>query len=82
MSPLSRNFSFGHWIGKGFTQKEARLKIDGVVEGLETVKAVKKMAQKYGVEMPIVDAVYSTLFENIQSHTALQNLMGRDLKSE
>ncbi len=82
MSPMSRNFLFGHWIGKGFTQKETLLKIDGIVEGVETVKAVKKMAQKYRAEMPIVDAVYATLFENMPPHTAVRNLMGRDLKSE
>jgi glycerol-3-phosphate dehydrogenase (NAD(P)+) len=82
MSSMSRNFSFGHSIGKGLDKKEAFLKIGGVVEGVETVKSVKKMAQKYQVEMPIVDVVYSTLFENMSPQVAVQNLMGRDLKSE
>ena len=82
MSPMSRNFSFGQGIGKGLTKKEALSKAGGVVEGLETVKSVKKLALDHKTEMPIVDGVYATLFEDMPPSAAVQNLMGRDPKSE
>ena len=42
----------------------------------------KKLAQKYNVEMPIVNAVYDVLYNGLDPKTAVDNLMTRSLKEE
>lgn len=49
---------------------------------LETAKAVHLMTQKYGIEMPICEAVYSILYENADPQVKINELFERSLKSE
>jgi glycerol-3-phosphate dehydrogenase (NAD(P)+) len=53
-----------------------------VVEGVPTTKAVKTLAEQYGVDMPISTAMHSVLFEGLPIQDALNLLMSRDLRSE
>jgi glycerol-3-phosphate dehydrogenase (NAD(P)+) len=52
------------------------------VEGVSTCKSVVALATRYGVEMPITQAVYEVLFENKPVRTAIEDLMSRRLKAE
>lgn len=55
MSPLSRNYSFGVQLGRG--EKGADLLKNKTVEGVATAEAAIKMAEKFGVRMPLCAAV-------------------------
>ena len=82
ISPKGRNRSFGERIGKGQSPQQAENATESVVEGIATCKSVVALAAKYGVEMPITQAVYEVLFENKPVQKAIQDLMERRLKSE
>jgi glycerol-3-phosphate dehydrogenase (NAD(P)+) len=82
ISPKGRNRSFGERVGKGQTTAQAENATESVVEGVATCKSVVALAAKYGVEMPITQAVYEVLFENKPVRTAIRDLMTRQLKAE
>jgi len=82
ISPKSRNRSFGERIGKGQTVKQAQRATESVVEGVATCKSVVALAARFGVEMPITQAVYQVLFEGKSVQTAIDDLMKRQLKAE
>ncbi len=78
----SRNRRAGELLGQGYTIDEAIKKVNMVVEGVPTAKAAHALMIKYEIEMPIIDAVYETLFENKSTAEAIKLLMQRDKKSE
>jgi glycerol-3-phosphate dehydrogenase (NAD(P)+) len=82
ISPTGRNRSFGERIGRGQSIEQAQGATESVVEGIATCKSVIALAKRYGVEMPITQAVYKVLFENKPVHKAIVDLMNRRLKAE
>jgi glycerol-3-phosphate dehydrogenase (NAD(P)+) len=52
-------------IGKGYSVKSAMLEMNMVAEGYNATACIKEINQKYNVKMPITDAVYNILYENI-----------------
>lgn len=78
----SRNRRAGILIGKGMTSEEAQKEVHMVVEGINTTKAAYELAQKCGVEMPIVQAAYDVLYNGKNPREAVTNLMLRDKKNE
>jgi glycerol-3-phosphate dehydrogenase (NAD(P)+) len=82
ISPTGRNRSFGERVGKGQTAEQAEEATASVVEGVATCKSVVALAERYGVEMPITQAVYEVLFEHKPVQTAIADLMQRRLKAE
>jgi len=82
ISPTGRNRSFGERIGKGQTIEQAKRATESVVEGIATCESVIALAERYGVEMPITQAVYKVLFENKPVQIAISDLMKRRLKAE
>ena len=40
------------------------------------------MAQSLNIEMPIVEAVYEIIFNKLDPHTAITQLMTREMKPE
>ena len=78
----SRNFRLGEMIGRGMTLNEAAAALGQVAEGAYTVKAVKKLSEKFSVEMPISSAVHEVLYGRLDLKDALQNLLTRDPKPE
>ena len=78
----SRNRKAGYLMGKGYTMKEAMDEVKMVVEGVYSAKAAKELAEKYEVEMPIVDEVNKILFEDKPAADAVLDLMLRDKKVE
>ena len=78
----SRNNRCGELIGMGKSYEEAALEIGMVVEGYHALEAAMELSRKYGVEMPITEAVYKVIKEGISPREAMLTLMVRDLKSE
>lgn len=78
----SRNRKAGYLMGKGYTMKQAMDEVKMVVEGVYSAKAAKELAEKYEVEMPIVDEVNKILFEDKSAADAVIDLMLRDKKVE
>lgn len=82
VSPEGRNRSVGEQIGKGRKLGEVLAGMESVAEGVPTTQAVRALAQRFDVDMPITDAVHAVLFEDKDVLTALTELMTRDPKPE
>lgn len=78
----SRNRKAGYLMGKGYTMKEAMDEVQMVVEGVYSAKAAKTLAEKYQIEMPIIEEVNKVLFEGKSAAEAVKDLMLRDKKAE
>lgn len=78
----SRNWQAGYKIGSGSNLQEAIDSMTMVVEGVRTCQATYEMAQSLNIEMPIVEAVYEIIFNKLDPHTAITQLMTREMKPE
>ena len=78
----SRNRKAGYLIGKGYTMQEAMDEVKMVVEGVYSAKAAMGLAEKYAVELPIIEQVNKVLFENKNAREAVEDLMLRHKKIE
>lgn len=78
----SRNRRAGILIGKGATMEEAMNEVKMVVEGVYSAKAGYALAQKYQVNVPIIEQVNKILFEGMPAEQAVSELMLRDKKVE
>lgn len=79
---LSRNRRMGLALAGGATIEEAQEEIQQVVEGVLAAKAVKQVADRMSVEMPICQEIYKILYEGVPPREAVGALMGRALKPE
>jgi glycerol-3-phosphate dehydrogenase (NAD(P)+) len=79
---LSRNRSVGCEIGAGRTLEQALAGKPTVAEGVVTTKSAFALAQREGVDMPIVTTVYRILFEGHTAKRAIPELMARGLRAE
>ena len=77
-SEHSRNYNAGFLMGKGYTVEEALAEVRQVVEGVNSARAVRKLADKYQVSMPIVDIINRVLFEGLDAKEAVDILLTRD----
>ena len=78
----SRNRRAGILIGKGMSADEAQKEVKMTVEGVRATFSAYKLSKKYGVEMPIVDTIYSVLNGDLDVSEAARQLMGRAKKHE
>ena len=78
----SRNRKAGYLIGQGMTADEAMKEVKMVVEGVYSAKAALGLAKKYGVSVPIVEAVNKVLFENADPREEVSNLLLRERRKE
>lgn len=81
-SEHSRNRRAGELIGKGLSIDEAKKQIGMTIESIDNIDVAYSLAQKYNVEMPIVNAVYDVLYNGLDAKEAVNNLMTRELKEE
>jgi glycerol-3-phosphate dehydrogenase (NAD(P)+) len=78
----SRNRRFGLLLAAGKTPQAALTEIGQVVEGYTAAKAVRTVAQRSKVEMPLVEGVYRVLYGGIPAKEAVRELMSRPIRSE
>lgn len=81
-SPQSRNMSLGLALGQGQTIEQALAGKRSVAEGYESAPAVRELAEKTGVDMPISMAVAALLAGETTVDAAIEGLLSRPLKVE
>jgi glycerol-3-phosphate dehydrogenase (NAD(P)+) len=79
---LSRNRSVGLGLGRGQKLSEVLAGMTQVAEGVRTAKSVHDLSRQLEVDMPLHDAIYRILYEDLPPKAALQSLTSRELKSE
>ncbi|WP_419536090.1 NAD(P)H-dependent glycerol-3-phosphate dehydrogenase [Endozoicomonas sp.] len=81
-SDLSRNFRVGFALGEGCSLDEAESRLGQVAEGVNTLKQVKQKADELGVYMPLVDGLYSIIFEGNAIGALVKGMMLREQKTD
>lgn len=79
---LSRNRHVGEELGRGRKLDEVLAGMNEVAEGVRTTRAIKLLASRRGVEMPITNEVHAVLYEGKAARDAVESLMSRPLKDE
>lgn len=74
-STHSRNMNAGLLLGQGFSPEEATEKIGMVVEGIHALNAAMELSQRYGVRMPITQAVNDVVHLHADPHSMMEHLM-------
>ena len=82
LSEHSRNRRAGKLIGQGKTIEETKAEVGMTIESIDNIEVAKHLSEKLCVSMPIVDAVYDILYNNLEPNEAVRMLMTRDKKME
>ncbi len=78
----SRNRRAGILIGQGKDAQTAMKEVGAVVEGYYAAKSAYALGQQQGIDMPITEAAYRVLYENVPAAEAFRALMTRRPKTE
>lgn len=81
-SPLSRNQQLGRRLASGEKLDDILKSTRAVAEGVTTTRAALQLARQYQVEMPITKQLSMVLFEGLDPHKAVPELMMRGPKGE
>ncbi len=81
-SRLSRNRSLGERLGRGESLAQATAATVAIAEGVPTARSALRLAQRLGVDVPIIHEVHAMLFEGKDVRQGVRDLLGRDLKAE
>lgn len=81
-SKLSRNRGFGERVGRGEKPSEIAASTLTVAEGYPTARSAYRLARKHGLSTPVIDEVYTMLYEGKNVAQAVRDLMSRDPKPE
>src|SRR5689334_9028078 len=79
---LSRNRYVGEQLGKGIALDQIVAGMNEVAEGIKTTLAVKQLADRAGLEMPITNEVKAVLYDGKSVNDAVAELMSRPLREE
>ena len=79
---LSRNRRLGLALGRGTPLAQAIAEIGQVVESVQTVDTVMKLADAHGVELPITALVQKVLHEELTPAEGMRALLAREQKPE
>jgi glycerol-3-phosphate dehydrogenase (NAD(P)+) len=81
-SPQSRNMSLGMALGEGAKLEDILASRSSVTEGVTTAAAALALAERYNVDMPIVEAVDAILNHGASVTSSIEALLARPLKAE
>ncbi len=79
---LSRNRAVGVAVGQGNTLEQALAGKETVAEGVATTRSALALANREGVQMPIVEMVHRILFDGHPARSAVVEIMSRELRAE
>ena len=78
----SRNRRFGLALARGRSTEAALAEIGQVVEGYYAARSARRVAERVGVEMPIVEQVHAVLYEGVDPREAAATLLRRPMRAE
>lgn len=76
-SQFSRNRTFGHMLGKGYSVSSAQLEMNMIAEGYYAAKSIYELNQKFKVDMPILDFVYQVIYERRNPRNIIEPFLDR-----
>jgi glycerol-3-phosphate dehydrogenase (NAD(P)+) len=79
---LSRNRRVGLQLAEGKSLATITADLGHVAEGVHSVQAIMQLAQKFKIDMPIVDAVARVLFQGDSPTQMVQRLLAREARDE
>ena len=79
---LSRNRFVGQELGRGRALEDVLAGMREVAEGVRTTRAIRLLAARSGVEMPITEEVHAVLYDGKPARAAVESLISRPLKEE
>ena len=82
MSPMSRNRRAGELMASGMSWAQAAERLNGVAEGVFTVRGALALAADHGVELPIAEQVAAVIHDGRPPLVAVAELMAREPKDE
>jgi glycerol-3-phosphate dehydrogenase (NAD(P)+) len=74
-SALSRNRQFGEAFGRTGSMKGARAEVASTVEGVASAPAIRELAHRVGVEVPIIEVMADAVSGSITPEQAMSRLM-------
>jgi glycerol-3-phosphate dehydrogenase (NAD(P)+) len=81
-SGLSRNRTFGEALGRSGTMAQARIEVAKTVEGVASAAAIRELAHRVGVEVPIIEVVADVVRDRISPSEAITRLMTVSMAAE
>jgi glycerol-3-phosphate dehydrogenase (NAD(P)+) len=81
-SPLSRNRTFGEYLGRGMTVASASAAMNQTAEGVASCGPVLELAREHRVEMPITEVVEAVMRDGLPVEQAASMLASRSAKPE
>lgn len=73
----SRNRRTGLLLAKGLSKKEIADEIGQEIEGVRSAREAMRLAQRYQVELPIIEQVYKVLYQDFHPQDAVHSLLER-----
>lgn len=74
-SQFSRNRTFGVMIGKGYSVRNAQMEMNMIAEGYYAADCIHRLRSRFGIEMPIAEAVYGILYERKSPAAQLKSIL-------
>ena len=81
-STQSRNHQVGERLGRGESLEHILSSLHGTAEGVKTARSIHQILQKKNFEAPILQEVFSILYEGKPPREAVKSLMTREPKRE
>jgi glycerol-3-phosphate dehydrogenase (NAD(P)+) len=79
---LSRNRKVGMLLAEGKSLDDILAQLGHVAEGVNSAQTALRLAQQYGIAMPITEAVNAVLFAGANPQDAVKSLLSREVKAE
>lgn len=73
----SRNYAFGDALGRGGDAQALIAASESVIEGVPTARALRDLAARASVDMPVCAAVYAVVYEAMDVRDAVESLLAR-----
>jgi len=81
-SERSRNHTVGKRLGQGESLSQITRSMKMTAEGIPTARSAFECARQLKIETPIIDQVYSVLYEQKKPTIALEEILSREQKAE